>query len=146
LGQVQGLGLLPIRTEFKPEKVLEQTRCRIADGTILRGYVIHHGRVSVEGGQSLFAEEGCVLGSVAGTLWHGLFENDDWRRQYLLGVAERSGKRFIPDDAHDFSTRREARIDVLADLVGEHLDTDGILSLLSQDTTKSNPHVTLGLN
>lgn len=145
VGRVQGLGLLPIRTEFKPEKILAQTRLNMDDGTIFRGYVIHHGRVSVEGGQSLFADEGCVLGSVAGTLWHGLFENDNWRRQYLLGVAERSGKRFIPDSAHDFSSRREARIDQLADLVGEHLDTDEILSLLSEDTAKSIPHVTLDL-
>jgi adenosylcobyric acid synthase len=124
-GRVQGLGLLPVRTVFQSEKVLTQTRRALNDGTTLRGYEIHHGRVDVEGGEPLFADEGCVSGSVAGTLWHGLFENDQWRRQYLLGVAQRSGKSFVPDGTHDFAARRETRIDVLADLVEEHLDTNG---------------------
>ena len=46
---------------------------------------------------NFFAEEGCQVGCVAGTLWHGLFENDAWRREFLVGVADRAGKRFIPD-------------------------------------------------
>jgi adenosylcobyric acid synthase len=144
LGRVPGLGLLPIRTEFNPEKVLSQSRRTLDDGSVLHGYEIHHGRVDIKGGQSLFADEGCVSGSVAGTLWHGVFENDHWRREYLQGVAERSGKCFIPDNAHDFASRREARIDVLADLVEQHLNTEGLLSLLST-SHESPPRITLGL-
>jgi adenosylcobyric acid synthase len=145
-GQVKGLGLLPIRTTFHPEKVLAQTRRAMDDGTVLRGYVIHHGRVSVNAGEPLFADEGCVWGSVAGTLWHGLFENDSWRRQYLLDLAASSQKSFIPDSAHNFAVRREARIDLLADLVGEHLDMNALLSLLNTNTNGPLPQVTLGLN
>lgn len=144
-GRVQGLELLPVRTVFEPEKVLAQTRRSLDDGTVIHGYVVHHGRVNVEGGESLFADEGCVSGSVAGTLWHGLFENDQWRRQYLRGVAEHSGKRFVPDSAHDFAARRETRIDVLADLVEEHLNTERLLSLISATTAAPIPYVTLGL-
>ena len=130
VGQIDGLALLPIRTEFQREKVLARRHIVLEDGSTLEGYEIHHGRVHVDGGDALFADEGCVVGAAAGTLWHGLFENDAWRRGFLVNVAETAGKRFVPDVTHSFSARRETRIDALADLIDEHLDTDGLLSLL----------------
>jgi adenosylcobyric acid synthase len=133
VGQVDGLGLLPVRTMFQSEKVLARRRVVVEDGSTLEGYEIHHGRVHVEGGDALFADEGCVVGAAAGTLWHGLFENDAWRRAFLSSVAHRAGKRFVPDVAHDFAARREARIDTLADLIGAHLDTDALCAMLDGD-------------
>lgn len=144
-GSVDGLGLLPVRTTFQEEKVLTQSRRELADGSVLRGYEIHHGQVVVEGGDPLFADEGCVLGAVGGTIWHGLFENDDWRRQYLVQVAAWTGKNFIPASDLDFSARRETRIDTLADLIEEHLDTDGLIALLSNPSPLEYPKVTLNL-
>lgn len=129
-GHVRGLGLLPVRTEFQREKVLARTHAVLEDGSTLEGYEIHHGRVNVDGGVSFFAEEGCQVGCVAGTLWHGLFENDAWRREFLVGVADRAGKRFIPDTTHDFAVRRESRIETVADLIEEHADTDALLAML----------------
>jgi adenosylcobyric acid synthase len=143
--RVKGLGLLPVHTVFQREKVLRQTQREMADGTVVRGYEIHHGQVVVDGGESLFVDEGSVSGSVAGTLWHGLFENDAWRRHYLTSVADRAGKRFVADTAHAFADRRETRIEALADLVEEHLDTDGLMALLSDDTFGRLPKVTLSL-
>ena len=57
---------------------------------------IHHGRVTVEGGTFFFADQGCRQGSVAGTTWHGLFENDLFRRSYLSEVADLSGRDYVP--------------------------------------------------
>jgi adenosylcobyric acid synthase len=129
-GHVKGLSLLPVRTDFRREKVLARTRAVLEDGSTLQGYEIHQGRVSIDGGIAFFADEGCAVGSVAGTLWHGLFENDAWRREFLVGIANRAGKRFIPDTAHDFAARRESRIDTLADLIEQHLETDALLTML----------------
>jgi adenosylcobyric acid synthase len=47
-----------------------------------------------------------------------------------VGIANRAGKRFVPDTAHGFAVRRESRIDTLADLIEEHLDTDAVLAIL----------------
>jgi adenosylcobyric acid synthase len=102
------------------------------DGSIVRGYEIHHGRVHVEG-DSLFGD-GCSSGAVVGTLWHGLFENDGWRRAYLTDVARLANKRFIADTEHNFASRREARLETLADLIDEHLDTAALLSLLTESS------------
>jgi len=144
-GRVEGLSLLPVRTKFQEKKVLSQSERRLTDGTVIRGYEIHHGVVVVEGGEPFFADEGCSIGSVAGTTWHGLLENDEWRRNYLLSIGAMAGKSFTPQSEHDFAARRETRIDALADLVDEHLDTEGIFSLLSDDVSGTLPKVTLGL-
>jgi adenosylcobyric acid synthase len=130
VGRVEGLGLLPVRTEFQREKVLARRRVVRVDGSTIEGYEIHHGRVYVEGGDPLFADEGCVAGAAAGTLWHGLFENDSWRRQFLASIAERASKRFVPDVTHDFAQRRETRIDALADLIDTCVDAEALYTVL----------------
>lgn len=129
-GTVQGLALLPTHTVFQREKVLAQVQTTLNDGTVLHGYEIHHGRVVVDG-DAFFGQEGCQRGAVAGTLWHGLFENDEWRRTFLRAVATRADKNFVADVDHNFAERREARLERLADLVDHHLDTTAFLSLLS---------------
>jgi adenosylcobyric acid synthase len=131
-GQVEGLGLLPARTLFQQEKVLAQVETTLADGSTVRGYEIHHGRVVAEG-EPFFANEGCVKAGVAGTLWHGLFENDGWRRTYLSDIARRANKHFVASPEHTFAARREARLDALADLVDEYLDTNALLHVLSDE-------------
>lgn len=144
-GQVPGLNLLPVRTVFHADKTLTQSQRLLADGTVLHGYEIHHGQVVAEGGQAFFADEGCLLGSVSGTIWHGLFENDYWRRDFLVSIAKTRGKSFVPDSHHDFASRRETRIDALADLIEAHLDLKSLQALLSGAALGSLPEVTLGL-
>ena len=131
-GSVDGLGLLPVRTVFQPEKVLAQVEATTANGSTMRGYEIHHGRVIGEGA-AFFADEGCVVGTVAGTLWHGIFENDEWRGTYLTEIAQRSKKNYVVDTERTFASRREARLDTLADLVDEYLDTEALVALLSDE-------------
>jgi adenosylcobyric acid synthase len=137
-GSVEGLGLLPVRTVFQPTKVLAQVKTTLSDGSTMTGYEIHHGRV-VSAGEALFADEGCVDGSVAGTLWHGVFENDQWRRTYLSEIAERSNKNYVCDSEHTFASRREARLDTLADLVEEFLDAEALVELLSPERAVLSP-------
>ena len=56
-----------------------------------------------------------------------------------------TGKSFVLASDHDFAQRRETRIDALADLIDEHLDTAGITALLGDDALSSIPKVTLDL-
>jgi len=88
--EVEGLGLLPVTTTFARDKVTEQVRVRLIDGGVVDGYEIHCGRVERRGGRpfativrrgerTVEEAEGCVAGSVSGTLVHGL---DDERRPH----------------------------------------------------------------
>ena len=133
-GDVAGLGLLPVETVFGPEKITRQREGRCTWlGTDATGYEIRHGRVSRSGAWPLLVrdgdEEGCRLGGVLGTSWHGLLEHDAFRRALLSWVAQARGRRFVPGTA-SFAAAREARLDVLGDLVADHLDTARLAALI----------------
>ena len=130
-GQVAGLGLLPVRTKFGQAKVLGRPSRTLADGVRVHGYEIHYGRLQRDGGEPFFADEGCRVEAVAGTVWHGLLENDSFRREYLAYVAKVAGRRFSPGAPVSFADIREARLDRLADLVADHLDGDQIRRLIA---------------
>ncbi len=144
-GRVDGLGLLAVRTTFGAGKTVRQRQVTLDDGSVITGYEIHHGEVHCSEGEPFFAEEGCAAGTVAGSLWHGLFENDGWRRQYLVELAARCGKAFVPDNDVDFAARREARFDLLADLIDEHLDTSALEALWSTPRLPRLPRLAIGL-
>jgi adenosylcobyric acid synthase len=129
-GTVTGLGLLPVRTRFEPVKTLARPSRALADGTLVHGYEIHHGVVTRDGGDPLIPDEGCQAGPVAGTLWHGLLENDAFRRTYLAQVADTAGRRFTAAPDTCFAALREARFDRLAELVARHLDHAALRGLL----------------
>ncbi|HEX4728688.1 MAG TPA: cobyric acid synthase [Jatrophihabitans sp.] len=129
-GKVPGLGLLPVRTVFQPTKTLARPSRQLPDGSSIQGYEIHYGSVDRFGGRPLIADVGCQVGSVAGTLWHGLLENDGFRRSYLTGVARQTGRRFTVAPDTDFAAVREQKLDRLADLVAEHLDGPAVRRLL----------------
>jgi adenosylcobyric acid synthase len=128
-GRVAALGLLPTTVTFGAGKVLARTKGSWA-GRPVEGYEIHHGVADIDAGHEPFLD-GCRLGSVWGTMWHGAFENDDFRRTWLTTVTGPSNRPFQPiDDAIGFGERREAMIDGLADAVAENLDTAALLDLV----------------
>lgn len=101
---VQGLGLLGLQTVFGPDKVLRRHQPA--------GYEIHHGRVTGPR----------TAGAVTATMVHGSLEDDATRADYLeraLGVTSRAC----------FPAARERRLDLLGDLVEQHLDVEALLAL-----------------
>jgi adenosylcobyric acid synthase len=127
-GEVAGLGLLDADIAFGTAKVLRRWRGP------LRGYEIHHGRVARCGEEAWFAHDsepqGFVRGAVFGTHWHGLLDNDDFRRRWLSRVADAAGRGgFVVADT-DVAARRDAQLDAIADLLAAHLDVDAVLGLL----------------
>jgi adenosylcobyric acid synthase len=107
------------------------------------GYEIHHGRVTVTGGDPLLhttagATEGCVVGAVVGTTWHGLLESDGFRRALLQWVADATGRDFVPGNVC-FADIREAQLDLLGDLVAGHIDLDAVDTLLAHGAPPGLP-------
>ncbi|HLM97036.1 MAG TPA: cobyric acid synthase [Acidimicrobiales bacterium] len=141
-GVVDGLGLLPVYTTFGAEKVLGRLSREASPGVVVEGYEIHHGAVSRSGGSPLFADQGCRVGAVAGTSWHGLFENDAFRRRFLVETAQRAGRAFTVSPDTSFGDLRDARFEQLADMVADHLDTDALVRIIEGHTQK---HLTVGI-
>jgi adenosylcobyric acid synthase len=138
-GAVPGLGLLPARTSYAAEKVLALPAGEWR-GNPVAAYQIHHGRVAVEGGEPFL--DGCRVGAVWGTTWHGVFENDGFRRTFLAEVAARAGRDWRPGQVR-FADVREARLDALGDLVQEHLDVDAVWRLVEQGAPRHLPTLSL---
>ncbi len=149
--RVEGLGLLPLDVVFEPAKrtavVTGQWR-----GHDVESYEIHHGvarlrseagavdiDVDVRGAGAAPGAgtatarpflDGWQVGAVWGTTWHGAFENDAFRREFLSEIARISGSRWRPTAAPGFRVRREEMLERLADAVVEHLDTASLRALL----------------
>jgi adenosylcobyric acid synthase len=127
-GSIAGLGLLPVTTQFYADKTLAVRRADLPDGTVVTGYEIRQGVVARHGGNELLPDEGCRQGSVGGTSWHGLFDSDGYRRQFLASVAASTGRRFVVSDM-TWARRRERQLEQLADLMEQHVDCDTVAQL-----------------
>jgi adenosylcobyric acid synthase len=137
-GTVDGLGLLPASVRFGREKTLGRPSGQ-ALGAEVVGYQIHHGVVTADGGAEFVG--GCEVGAVRGTTWHGIFDNDDFRRAFLQDLAARTGRRFVGAADVSFAAVRERRLDLLADLVAEHLDTEALTRLIEEGAPTGLPTV-----
>jgi adenosylcobyric acid synthase len=147
-GRVDGLGLLPVRVVFGPAKRLGRPTGR-ALGAPVTGYEIHHGIAEVTDPAGHGSEpflDGCRRGAVWGTSWHGVLENDQFRRAFLAEVAALAGRDFTPAPGTDFAALRQARLDVLGDLVADHLDTEALSRLISGGPPPGLPSLLVSLN
>ncbi|MEU9807525.1 cobyric acid synthase [Mycobacterium sp. NPDC050853] len=124
VGAVQGLGLLDIDIAFEPAKNLRRWQ---PPG--LTGYEIHHGTVTRSAVAPWLTDhhEGAVDGAVWGTHWHGVLDNDDFRRTWLTEAAAAAGRSgFVVAADTNVGGCRTAQLDRLADLIETHLDIDAL--------------------
>ncbi|QCX75770.1 Cobyric acid synthase [Streptomyces sp. YIM 121038] len=140
-GSVDGLGLLPVRVRFAREKTLARPVGQ-ALGEPVEGYEIHHGVAEVLGGEPFL--DGCRVGEVWGTHWHGSLESDAFRRRFLTEVARAAGRRFVPAPDTSFGALREEQLDLLGDLIEESADTDALLELIENGAPENLPFVPPG--
>ena len=119
----------------------------------MKGYEIHHGRVRRLGGEPVFAvdgaaAEGCRSGVVVGTSWHGFFESDGFRRAFCSWVGRVRGVAWIPGTG-SFAAAREARLDLLGDLIANNVDGAALRGLIKGPNPTGGdaglPVVTTGL-
>jgi adenosylcobyric acid synthase len=124
VGGVDALGLLDADIVFAPATTL-----RLHEGA-LRGYEIHHGRLS-RCTEDDWLGVGIRRGPVYGTHWHGLLDNDAFRRRWLAEAAAASGRRgFAVAGDVDVTARRDGQLDLMADLLTANADVDAIVGVL----------------
>ena len=104
----EGLGLLPVRTTMREQKIVR------AGSGHARGYEIHMGETW--GGPS-------IQGRVWGTYVHGLFDDDEVRHTFIDRAREQCGLAPAREKAA-VTANRQARIDRWADHLRRSLDMD----------------------
>lgn len=138
LKEIEGLGLLPIGTTFKSEKVLSQTQAiEIDTGIELEGYEIHHGRtINLETCDPVFKVrdqkrvDGTKVenGRIWGTYLHGVFDNAEFRRNFLNEARGRIGLGPLPAGNNRFDLEDE--LDKLAELARNSIDMELLYKIL----------------
>ncbi|HEV7978152.1 cobyric acid synthase [Amycolatopsis sp.] len=143
-GLVEGLGLLPTRVEFAAEKVLGRPAGSWR-GQPVSAYEIHHG-IAIPTGVAESFLDGLRDGAVWGTMWHGAFENDAFRRAWLTEAAAQAEISWSPaPGAPTFTSLRESMLDNLADAIDEHLNTPALLDLITSGAPTTLPFVPPGV-
>jgi adenosylcobyric acid synthase len=152
-GSVAGLGLLPVEVTFARDKAVGRSR-GTAWGLPVRGYEIHHGYASYTepGSAPLITLAGGVgegtvsaAGTVFGTHWHGVFESDEFRRAFLTRAARLAGRvgfRVAPGTR--FVAVRDRMLDLLGDLVEQHVDTGALWRLIERGAPGGLPYLPSG--
>jgi adenosylcobyric acid synthase len=145
-GRVDGLGLLPVEIAFAPDKTLTRPVGQVW-GIEVHGYEIHHGYVTGSKAEPFIEPgDGARVGNVFGTHWHGTFESDDYRRAFLTEAARLAGRDgFRVAAGTCFAERRERVLDLLGDLVEEHLDTEGLARLIEDGPPSGLPFLPPGV-
>lgn len=151
LAEVEGLGILPMVTEFYPQKHTVQSKGTIfgkqaflksCTGQTIVGYEIHMGRSTFDEGQEplfnltsngISYPDGLQAGNAFGTYLHGIFDNDGLRTALLTWLWQRR-ERPRPVAATPSQTAlRELAFNELADLVRQNVDMEQIWSIMGMD-------------
>ncbi|WP_440772546.1 cobyric acid synthase [Natronorubrum sp. DTA28] len=139
---IDGLGLLPVETEFEGSKRLEQTSVPV-DGTATpllagaegsaSGYEIHAGRTrALEDVARPLGDSSAARGRVLGTYLHGLFDNEPVRSAFLAHVAADAGIEWPPLGSDSATVADEETAasttpyDRAATLVRDNLDLEAL--------------------
>lgn len=145
-GELVGMGLLPIVTEFAAEKRRTLITAKALPvggvfapltGAQITGYEIHMGRSELkEGSKPLIqlgggAYDGAQSGSVYGTYLHGFFDSGAVRDAILGALCKKRGVN-LTDGAFDFAQYKERQYDLLAQGVRDALDMDLIYRILDE--------------
>jgi adenosylcobyric acid synthase len=149
-GEINGMGLLPVSTEFYTEKTRLRAAGKITgaqgllsplNGSNVEGYEIHMGVSRFIGNAAALVtkEDGsadgcagttsCTLGNIAGSYLHGFFDSADCRAALIKALYVRKGIS-VPDNAFDFTAYKEEQYNKLALAIRENCDMDFIYKLL----------------
>ncbi len=147
----KGIGLLPTVTTLFPEKVTSQVTAKslmdnwfLRKGDTLFGYEIHMGETKIVGnGKALFKVisrngnptdtlDGCISYdmNVWGTYFHGIFDNDNLRRNLIKELKQRKGVVDGTFSGISFDRWKNSQYDMLAEHVRSHVDMTEIYRIL----------------
>jgi adenosylcobyric acid synthase len=149
---IVGLGLLDVETAIEKEKVTSQVEARVSPKDLLQwksrkifGYEIHMGKTERSNNispaftivkkkdRNVRIEDGAISkdGKVWGTYIHGIFDNDEFRREFINRLRKRKGLSPLSrgDTLHYHQVKAEG-FNNLERGLRENLDMDFIYRIL----------------
>ena len=140
-GEMEGLGLLPVETEFSARKIQVQTEASVCAepfaGAKLQGYQIHMGRTDRAGTAPFCVlpdgtEDGSVRGNVFGTYIHGLFDSGELTAKLADWLLRRRGLVAASGQVESHLHYQERQLELLADTVRQSLDLSAVYRAMEE--------------
>lgn len=148
---VEGIGLLPVKTIFTPDKRRTRADGRIncmegfwsgLDGCKLEGYEIHMGESRLTGSahfttiqtlqEKMPREEGCFCKNVCGTYVHGFFDSGEISGKVIELLMKRKGYKAEDMKMLDLKSYKEEQYEKLGKMIREHFDMDAVYRILEE--------------
>ncbi|BEV35789.1 cobyric acid synthase [Synechococcus sp. M16CYN] len=136
-GPWPGLGLLPITTCFRRNKILRQREVQSTWPSVstIQGFELHQGSTTAKIKLPLFSTDPSLGwwtkttrgGSIIGTYLHGILDNGPWRRHWLNQLRARKNLPFLPTNCSHHGEHRDRLLDRLADAFKEHVNFSPLL-------------------
>ena len=155
-GTIKGLGLIPATSEFnRSDKIVTQSEAIIPDnlggiageifknivGESVTGYEIHEGTTQLDNIKPLLTikkgqgnndagdVDGASFENIFATYFHGIFNNYNFRREFLNYLRSKKGLE-IQTGKDPYESERNYSLNRLAEIVEENLDMDVIDDLI----------------
>ncbi|MBI5207496.1 MAG: cobyric acid synthase [Candidatus Firestonebacteria bacterium] len=140
--EIEGLGFLPMITNFEIEKTLCQVKAKeISSNHMVTGYEIHHGRtehikkcapllkIIERQGKKNSDFDGTIIdnGKIWGTYLHGIFDENNFRRNFLNKLRISKGLSGVSQST---ILNRDREFDKLADLLRQNIDMNLLYSII----------------
>ena len=136
-----GMNLLPIKTTFGSIKHTSQREEKVSwpGSQNIKGFEMHYGESFLINNinndvTSLFKNSslGWVIEKkdksfIGGTYLHGIFENDEWRRQWINKVRQQKGLNNLKINEENSIDRRERLLDLLTDAFEKNINIDKLI-------------------
>ena len=133
-----GMNLLPIKTTFGEIKHTSQREEKVSwpGSQNIKGFEMHYGESDLINNKdseiiSLFKNSslGWVIEKkdksfIGGTYLHGIFENDEWRRQWINKIRQKKGLNHLRIDEENNNDKREKLLDLLTDAFEKNINID----------------------
>ncbi|NTU88911.1 MAG: cobyric acid synthase [Actinobacteria bacterium] len=146
-GSIEGMGLLPVLTEFEAEKHRTRVTGRVRPlegafsklgGALVEGYEIHMGATTLKSGAQTLVmldggiADGCTSGNVYGSYLHGFFDSSECRSALFAALCDMKGIDVTELGSFDYVAYKELQYDMLAYAIRESLDMDSVYRILEE--------------
>ena len=136
-----GMNLLPIKTTFGKTKHTSQREEKVSwpGSQNIKGFEMHYGESDLINNKdseiiSLFKNSslGWVIEKkdksfIGGTYLHGIFENDEWRRQWINKIRQKKGLNHLRINEESNTNKREKLLDLLTDAFEKNINIDTLI-------------------
>ena len=141
--RIEGIGLLPLKTTFLKKKITRQIYSKSLWPCLseINGFEIHNGETKIDRSKNALKinpifkdldlgwyQENSNGGTIAGTYIHGVFENDEWRDQYINLIRKNKKLPIINCKISSYKMKRERIIKNLATEFENHLNITSLLN------------------